>query len=332
MLKLNPIFTENAILQANKPVRIFGEGSGNVTVTLGTDTVKAASSNGKWLAELPPHPYNDVCTLTVSDSTDTVTFKNITFGDVYLLSGQSNMQFKLFEAIPDGEIVENPDVRLFSTQRMEENEHFKPEDGWVSCNMDTAPNFSAIGYFLARDLYKASPRPIGLVSLYQGASVIQSWLSASSLSELDSILPSDGLHWDHHNPEYSKWNGSSTLHDFAFSQIVPFSFAAVIWYQGESNASENESKIYDILLKKLVNSWRSELCDESLPFVIIQIADYVHRSDDIWRRIQTMQEKAAGELPYTYLVRCADICETDNIHPPTKHLLVRRVTDALKSI
>ena len=329
MFRLNPIFSNEMIIQANRPVRVYGEGDGEISVTLGKDTATTFAKDGKWLVELPSHSYGEVLDLVAKSVEKVITVSKITFGDVYLLSGQSNMQFKLHEATPDGEIFECADIRLFSTERMEENEFFLPRDGWVKCDKNTAPNFSAIGYFLARDLYAQNPRPIGLVSLYQGASVIQSWLSPTSIDEIVSILPTDGLHWDHHNPAYSKWNGNSTLYGFAFSQIVPFSFSAVLWYQGESNASENESKIYDILLKKLITSWRTELMDEELPFVIIQIANYIYRADENWSRIQSMQEKVTGELPYTYLVKCADICEDDNIHPPTKHLLVKRITALL---
>lgn len=329
MLKLNPIFTDEMIIQANKPVRIYGEGEGVVTVTLGRDSASTTAQSGKWLVELPSHPYGEVLDINVKSEACVLTVKSATFGDVYLLSGQSNMQFKLFEATPDGDIYECPDIRLFSTERLEDNEHFKPCDGWVKCNAITAPNFSAIGYFLARELHLKRNRPIGLVSLYQGASVIQSWLSPLSINRLEAALPSDGLHWDHHHPDYSRWNGNSTLHGFAFSQVVPFSFATVIWYQGESNASENESKIYDLLLSALITSWRSELGDETLPFVIIQIADFIDRADDNWFRIQKMQEKVAAELPYTYLVKCADICENDNIHPPTKHVLAKRIVNLI---
>jgi len=329
MIKLNSIFTDEMIIQANKPIRIYGEGEGEISVTIGTNTASTIAKNGKWLVELPAHNYCEILNITVQSEEQRIEIKNVTFGDVYLLSGQSNMQFKLFEAIPDGDIYECLDIRLFSTERLEDNEHFKPCDGWVKCNATTAPNFSAIGYFLARELHQKSQRPIGLVALYQGASVIQSWLSPLSLKEIEKNLPSDGLHWDHHHPDYSKWNGNSTLYNFAFSQVVPFSFAAVLWYQGESNASENESKIYDLLLSKLITSWRTDLNDEALPFVIIQIADFIERASEEWTRIQKMQEKVCDEIPYTYLARCADICEKDNIHPPTKHILAKRIADIL---
>ncbi len=329
MFSLAPIFSNGVILQAQKPVRIFGIGDGEISVTLGNETLSASSKNGKWLIEFSPRDYSEVCTITAKCGDITLSVQNATFGDVYLLAGQSNMQFKLHEATPDGDIYESDDIRLFSTDRLEDNEHFKSADGWVKCYKNSAPHFSAIGYFLARDLHKQDGRPIGLVSLYQGASVIQSWLSPAALDELNISIPKEELHWDHHHPDYSRWNGNSTLHNFALSQIVPFSFSAVLWYQGESNASDNESKIYDRLLAKMILSWREELCDSELKFIIIQIADYIERAGENWSRIQKNQAKVASELPFCSLAKCADICEDDNIHPPTKHLLAQRIKDML---
>lgn len=329
MLKFDPIFSNGAILQAEKPVRVCGFGEGEITVSLGDLTENVVAADGKWSITFPAQPYRKVCDLTASSADESITLTNITFGDVYLLAGQSNMQFKLCEAHPDGEIYECDDIRLYSTRRIEDNEHFHPEDGWVKCNKETAPYFSAIGYFLARDLHKRDGRPIGLVSLYQGASVIQSWMSESALAELALDMPDGELHWDHHSPQFSMWNGTSVLYNFAFSQVLTLAFKSVIWYQGESNTSELESHFYDKMLTKMIELWRSDLCDPALDFVIIQIADYIPRKTEAWDRVQEKQELVANQLCGCHLVKSADICETDDIHPKTKHLLVKRILEII---
>ena len=327
MLKFDPVFSNGAILQAEKPVCVCGFGEGEITISLGDLTEKAVATGGKWSVCFPAQPYCKVCDLTATSVDEAITLTGITFGDVYLLSGQSNMQFKLCEAHPDGEIYECDDIRLYSTRRIESNEHFLPEDGWVKCSKDTAPYFSAIGYFLARDLHKRDGRPIGLVSLYQGASVIQSWMSESALAELAIDMPDGELHWDHHCPQFSAWNKASVLYNFAFLQVLPLAFKSVIWYQGESNTSELESRFYDKMLIKMIELWRNDLRDPQLDFVIIQIADFIPRKNDAWDRVQEAQERVTGQLSNCYLVKCADICETDDIHPKTKHLLVKRILD-----
>ena len=329
MLKFDQIFSNGAILQAEKPVCVCGFGEGEITISLGELTQTTLAANGKWSVCFPAQPYCKICELTASSADESITLSDITFGDVYLLSGQSNMQFKLCEGHPDGDIYECDDIRLYSTARLESNEHFLPDDGWVKCDKDSAPYFSAIGYFLARDLHKRDGRPIGLVSLYQGASVIQSWLSAEALDELALDMPDGELHWDHHNPDFMLWNGNSTLYNFGFVQVLPLAFKAVLWYQGESNTSEIESHFYGKMLTKMIELWRSDLRDPELDFVIIQIADFIPRKNEAWDRVQDAQERVAEQTPNCYLVKCADICETDDIHPKTKHLLVKRILEHL---
>lgn len=329
MLHFDPIFADHAILQAGKPVRIYGKGEGAVSVKLAALSQTVLAKDGHWCAEFPAQDYSTICNISATSCGETLTICDITFGDVYLIAGQSNMQFKLFESTSDGDVYECRDIRLFSTERLESNEHFKPRDGWIMCNKDTAPNFSAIGYFLARDLHKRDNRPIGLVSLYQSASVIQSWLSDTALAQLALNIPSKELHWDHHHSDYSKWNGNAVLYNFAFSQAKNFAYKAVIWYQGESNSSEMESRSYDKMLCKMIELWRQDLNDPALPFVIIQIADCDSRNGEAWQRIQAAQETVARNTQNCYLVKCADICETDNIHPPTKHILAKRIADIM---
>ena len=329
MFKFNPIFSNGAILQAQKPVRVCGIGDGELRVTLGALLLTTTAKDGKWCVEFPAQDYGTVCKITASDGEHTETVSDVTFGDVFLIAGQSNMQFKLHEGKPDGEIYECDDVRCFFTDRLEENERFKASDGWVRCTKETAPHFSCIGYFLARDLHKRDGRPIGLVACYQGASVIQSWMSERALASLALDMPDVELHWDHHSPLYSKWNGTSTLYNFAFSQAIPLNYKAVIWYQGESNTSECESRFYDKMLAKMIELWRYDLCDRSLPFIVIQIADFDPRNDAPWHRVQEAQRAAAEQLDNCKLVVSKDISETDNIHPPTKHLLVKRIVDLI---
>lgn len=329
MIKFDPIFSNGAILQAQKPVRVCGIGDGELRVSLGALSITTTAEGGRWCAEFPAQDYGTVCNITASNNESSITINDVTFGDVFLIAGQSNMQFKLHEGKLDGEIYECNDIRCFFTDRLEENERFATRDGWVKCRKDTATHFSSIGYFVARDLHKRDGRPIGLVACYQGASVIQSWMSEKALAELALDMPDGELHWDHHNPAFSKWNGTSTLYNFAFSQARNFSYKAVLWYQGESNSSECESCFYDKMLIKMIELWRNDLCDVTLPFIVIQIADFDSRNDAPWHRVQEAQRIAVEQIENCKLIVCKDICETDNIHPPTKHILAQRIVENL---
>lgn len=328
MPTLHPIFTDGAVLQANKPVRIFGEGAGKVTVTLGDTTVTAAPQDGGWLATLPPQPYGGPHTLTVSLDGEARTLTDIHFGDVYLLGGQSNMQFKMHGRMQLGfkdDLRGSEDVRLFTVDRPQIGDRFHPADGWVDLRDDTAIAFSAIGYYLGHAL-SGRGRKIGLVACYQGASVIQSWLPEEVAAR--PALQSEEKYHDH--AAYPQWNAVGLLYRTMIKKLAPFTFSHILWYQGESNITLGEAEIYPLLLEALIASWRDAFLDPALPFIVIQLADYAPRLRHLpWQMIQTAQLAAETKIPYVRTVISRDICETNDIHPPTKIHLARRIARVL---
>ncbi len=329
MITLHCIFCDGAVLQAEKPVRVFGRAEGKITVTVGSDK-QSTVADGDFLLEFPPHPYGDGCEITATQGKEKIIVRNIIFGDVFLVAGQSNMQFKLSEANPDGKIYECDDIRLYSPHRVEKTERFTPDDGWVKCNESTAPFFSAVGYFVARDYNKLTGKPVGLISCYQGASAIQSWIPEEVLRE-DELFDiwEDSQNFDIHSDSFSAWSAHGKLYDYSLCQIAPFPMKAVLWYQGESNTVMKEALVYDKALKRMVECFRAELKDETLPFVIVQIADLDRRCDEAWREVQRAQERAVDAIPNSYLVKSADVSEINDIHPPTKHLLAKRIVNKL---
>jgi sialate O-acetylesterase len=113
------------------------------------------------------------------------------------------------------------------------------------------------------------------------------------------------------------------------SPLFPYSLSGVIWYQGESDTTVAEAKIYKDELECLIDTVRKEDKDEKLPFVIVQIADFDLRRDDGWYGVQAAQAKAAAEIPDCALAVCRDVCESNEIHPPTKSKLAERIADNL---
>ncbi len=338
MLKLAPVFQDNAILQAKKPLRVFGFGDGEITVTAGDASVTVAAENGKWLAVLPEKAYYETCDITVSDGKTLLTVKDVLFGDLYLFSGQSNMELKLKFTTQDGVIAENTDIRIFTAERVIPAEDcFAPKDGWVTVGPETAPQISAVAYYTTRALYRHAARPIGILSASNGASVIESWLSPKALLELDIRLSKEDLFPDHYIESYI-WNLNSRLYGLNIEPLLPLSIGGVVWYQGESNTGTGESLQYDSYVSKLIDSWREGFMDPTLPFVIVQIANWlpdppVEWHNPIgWRNVQKKQKEAADAIPYCYLAVSGDVCETDDIHPPTKHVLAGRIADILTGV
>ena len=326
MVTLNPIFTNGMIMQANKPVRIFGSGEGAVDVDfLGQN--KSITSNGEWLIEFDAQSYGGPYTMTVSLNGKKTEINDIYFGDVYLLGGQSNMQFKMWERREPTDVYEgNENVRLYTVDRMEENteERFGMADGWVTLTKENAKDFSAIGYYVSQELGK--DRKIGLIACYQGASVIQSWLRKDVAQRPE--LQVENKFADHE--WFPIWNDDGILYDYMLTKIIPYSMASVLWYQGESNASIDEARIYLRFLDALTSSWREVFMDENLEFIVIQLADYDERNTEGWHLVQEAQLKAQDELKNVKTVICRDVCETDDIHPRSKKELSLRIVKALR--
>jgi len=322
MVSLASVFSSHMVLQANKPVRFFGKGSGAVSVTL-EGREHRAIANGEWLLELPPMPYGGPYSITVLLDGREVCLEDVWFGDVYLMGGQSNMQFKLGESNEPVEDYRGDDgIRLYTVDRLEDKEHFHSFDGWVTLTAENAGYFSAIGYYVAHALRaRRGDRKIGLLACYQGASAIQAWMPKEVTQEPRFQVQEKFI--DHR--KFPIWNIDGLLFEKMLSTLFPYSMAGAWWYQGESNTSPEESALYLQMLDALIGSWRKHFQDENLPFVVVQLADYLPRVNEWWRAVQAAQMEASQAIPNVFTAVCRDVCETDNIHPKSKRILSERI-------
>ena len=322
MVSLSSIFNSNMIFQANKPVRFFGRGQGQVEITLLGNT-KAVHARGDWLIEFDPIDYGGPYTIGVMLDGICTKLRDVYFGDVYLLGGQSNMQFKLRECNEPNETYRgNENVRMFTIDRLEDGEYFFSRDGWVTLTKENAGEFSSIGYYVSQELAR-NDRKIGLVSCYQGASAIQPWIRKDLADKFPFAFA---------NHSYPVWNGNGVLFERMLKEIIPFSMSHVLWYQGESNAHTVEAELYTDMLSCMVNNWRHDFKDESLKFVIVQIANYIWAEDQKgWKIIQELQQVAPKYIEGLKTVICHDICEDDDIHPKSKRVLSQRIVKSIES-
>ncbi len=330
-MKFAPIFTDHAVLAAHKPIRIFGEGDGSVAVTLAGITVKTVAEKGWWYVELPAMEYGGPYELTLKGENETITLNDIYIGEVFLFAGQSNMQFKLYESNTPIEEYENIDLLRYAclqSPEMENDVNF--DSSWSVSRTDNVANWSAIAYIAAREIALRKGIAVGAIGCAQGASVIESWVPRGTFENNGIALAPEHKFPDHFFEPYSSWNGDGMLYEKMLSKIIPYSLTGVIWYQGESDTSFEEGKVYAEELRILIDTWRKDFCNEKLPFVVVQIADYTEiEGRPGWSLIQQAQENIEKKISGVATVISRDVCENDMIHPVSKSVLSKRIAEAL---
>lgn len=328
MLKLNPLFSDNMVLAAGKPIRVFGEGDKNVKVSFCGNTAECVCENGNWLCELPAMEYGGPYEMEITMGAEKTILHNVHIGEVLLLAGQSNHQFKIRDSKKEGHLVEKNDKkRFFMLLRIEDQEDIHPEDGWVKGDGDIS-SWPLLGSFIAEEIIKRKNIAVGLIGCYQGASVIEAWFPEEICNRKEFNIPIEEKSNSHVNPDYAAWNQNGKLYEFMFKKIVPFSISNAIWYQGESDTSLAEAKIYDKELAALIECWRQDLLDSNLHFTVVQIADLCTQGED-WAALQEAQLRVPNLVSNCNTVVSKDICENDDIHPQSKKALAIRIADSL---
>lgn len=317
------------VFAAGLPIRIFGTGQGEGEITFGGKSKRIVSQTDTWLLEFPPMDFGGPYELRAALNGDEILLEDIYIGRVILCAGQSNMQFKTGEAkVPAELLCENSRLRVFTGDRPEK-ERFSSKDGWIKADKDSISDFSALGYLSGNALSQKHGIAVGIICCYQGASMIESWVPEGLFESEGIAVTDDKKHGDFRTPPYRFWNGSGFLFVHSLSPVLPFSVSAVVWYQGESNTSAEGGRAYLPMLQSLIRAWRRELRNELLPFVVVQISDFTPCLNDGWRLVQKAQMDAQSSVNMVKTVVSADVCEKDDIHPPTKHLLAGRIADAL---
>ncbi len=330
-MKLNPIFTDHMVFAANKPVRVYGEGEGEITVSLAGQIKMVAAQGGQWMAELEPMNFGGPYELKVACGAEEIVLSDVHVGLVYLCAGQSNMQLRIDETnFPEERFETNESLRFFATTRMEANEPFSPADGWTISTRETAARRSAIGYLMGNEIARQKGVAVGIVCCYQGASIIEAWVPAGAFEKIGVDIPLSERHPDRAGGKHAAWNEDGALYELSFGEVRPFAVNAVVWYQGESDASVAEGPHYARELKALIDIWREDLRDDRLPFVIVQLADYLCLSNPTgWQMIQQAQMDVRSMTENVSTIVCKDVCENDMIHPVSKEELSRRAAQAI---
>jgi sialate O-acetylesterase len=332
-LTLPSIFSDNMVLQRDEPIPVWGwdEPGTKVMVTLGVVTANAtADDNGYWLAELPPVRAGGPYRLLIDGTRDLV-LANVLVGDVWLCSGQSNMEWPVSASANAKEEIaaaNHPRIRHIKIAHTPADtpQHEVHSSGWQLCTPKNTGSFSAVGYYFALELVRELDVPIGLIGSNWGGTRIEPWTPPAgfrSVPALNSITDNlDEL--PAHSEEGKVMHQSPTaLYNGMIHPLLPFAIRGAIWYQGESN--NGEGMLYHEKMKALIAGWRSVWNRDDLPFYYVQLAPFSYGSDPtrlpgIWEA-----QRATLAVPHTGMAVITDVADIKDIHPRNKQDVGRRL-------
>ena len=324
-IKLPAIFSDNMVLQQQSQVAIWGWAKPNanvqVTVSWNKKTYAAKSdAKGNWRVKIETPtagftPYS----LTVSDG-KAVTIRNILIGEVWICSGQSNMEMPMkgftHEPVAGGpEAIAssaNPAIRCFTvakTSKAAPQEDCK--GAWEIAAPNTTPFFTATGYFFGRLLQQSLNVPVGLLHTSWGGSRIEAWMTPNSLKNIpEKPIPAT-------DADIRIQNGTPTvLYNGMIHPVLGYGVRGAIWYQGESNRDEPE--LYVKMFDAMVREWRTLWGVGEFPFYYCQIAPYNYGGGTNSGLIREAQAKGMVTTPNTGMAVLMDAESVNSIHPPKK--------------
>ncbi|MEO5943857.1 MAG: sialate O-acetylesterase [Ferruginibacter sp.] len=330
------IFNDNMVLQRNTTVKIWGWGSSGeeVTITTGWDnkTYKTKTDNqANWNIEIQTPAAGGPYTLNFKGYNE-ITLNNVMLGEVWLCSGQSNMEYTPAAGIVNGDAeitkANYPNIRFFTVPKISaKSEQINLPGQWQTCTPESMKYFTAVGYFFAQHLQEdLKAVPIGIINSSWGGTPAEIWFPAAYIAK-DPVLSTAAakltpVQWGPTEPGRT-WNAM-------INPLVGFKIAGALWYQGESNVGSN---VYDKTLGGLITSWRQAWGDE-FPFYFVQIAPYKYGGNNIGGAvIRDAQRKLLNEISKTAMVVISDISTPDNIHPKDKKPVGNRLANlALNNI
>ena len=333
-IKLPALFSDNMMLQqkSNAPMWGWAEKNGNITIKTSWNSkiykVKA-DAQGKWKTALQTPIAGGPFTIEVTEGTEKVIVKNVLIGEVWLCSGQSNMEMPLkgFQGQPvknGNEIIvrsTNKNIRLITVPRATVLEPLTDFEGkWEMASPKSTSNFSATAWYFGSLLQEVLDVPVGLIHVSYGGSSMEAWMNQEMLKDFASAkIPTtkEELAKDPNRVPTTLFNGM-------LSPVIGYGLKGCIWYQGESNY-ERAAK-YKELMKKMVSSWRALWKQGDFPFYYAQIApfnyasfhpkDYLDKYNSAYLR--EAQLKASKEIPNSGMAVLMDVGEENNIHPMDK--------------
>jgi sialate O-acetylesterase len=323
---LHPMFSDHAVLQRGIQVPVWGwtEPGKVVTVTIAGKTAEAtAGADGRWMAKVGPFEAGGPHVLEISGP-ETASAKDVLFGDVWVCSGQSNMEMGMFACDAKSDIA-SADIAGLRLMAVPKSIVATPQQTANVSWMVSSPaalrkgdfgGFSACAFYFGRELHKGLNVPIGLIHTSWGGTIAEAWVSAEALrpmGDFDQRLTTI-------KAEQGKPNEVTVLYNGMVAPLVPYGIKGAIWYQGESNAGKAWQ--YRRLLPALIADWRARFGVGEFPFYIVSLAAFQKTNpeprENNWAELREAQAYTARTVKNTGLAIAIDIGDAADIHPKNK--------------
>ncbi|WP_163710035.1 sialate O-acetylesterase [Mangrovibacterium lignilyticum] len=318
-VSLPAIYGDHMVMQQNSKIKIWGWGKPqekiSITTSWSTDTLKTEVDNqANWSLMMETPEAGGPYSFTVQGY-NTLQIEDVLIGEVWLLSGQSNMEWSPRGGLKGGEKevkeASNPELRLFIVEHRTSSCPAYDVDGhWMVCSPESVMDFSAVGFFFGRQLQEQLDQPVGLICSAWGGTPVEVW------TPKDEIVQNENLREGAAKLEPVPWGPvePGRAYNAMIAPLMPFNIAGALWYQGEANTANPDT--YEAMLKTMIRSWRVGFGIE-FPFYLAQIAPYNGYGGDTGVKIRDAQRRVLSE-PKTGMVVVADVGDTVDIHPRNK--------------
>jgi sialate O-acetylesterase len=335
---LPAVFGDHMVLQQNAYVPIWGraEPGEHITFEASWEDMTLSiftDSRGRWRIDIPTPKAGGPYRLSIQGKNEIV-LKDVWLGEVWLASGQSNMEWPLSRSENGQAAIEGATdslIRFFQVEHdVASSARFDCRGRWQVSDPSNVGGVSAVAYHYAAKLRQELEVPIGIVQSTWGGTTAEAWMSRASLESKADFKPllnrfDEALRLyrqDETNPDPIQKRQPTTLYNAMIAPLIPFEIRGVIWYQGEAN--RYDPYLYRELFPTLIESWRREW-QRNLPFFYVQLAPFGYAAPLVGAGVREAQRRTLARLPKTGMAVTLDVGNPDDIHPRQKQVVGERL-------
>jgi sialate O-acetylesterase len=348
----------------------------NVTVSFRGETRSTiAGQLGRWSLYLKPGAAGGPFQMTVSGTLlaeppmpeRIITLDDVLVGDVWVASGQSNMEFEMKKAATAAQDLPNANnvrIRLLIVKKRAIDYPLDDieTEGWAASSPESAKDFSAVAWYFAREIEQREHVPVGVIDSSWGGTLADTWTRMTALGE-DAALAPVFVSWGKMtereedakledkdqqrqrdeakaqgkpeprfpwHPQLDSW-GPGMLWNGMIAPLTPFPIRGAIWYQGESNSALVRAPLYKRVFSTMIEDWRRQWGVGDFPFLYVQISNYKSTPNEDWAALREQQLKTLA-LRNTAMAVTIDIGNPDDVHPTDKVDVGHRLALAARAL